>query len=350
MSQNGDKRIKAVGMLSGGLDSTLAAYLVSAQGVEVLGVTFSTGLCKTDHKRLVPRNVDDPKKLRNEALRAGADLSIPVDIVDISREYLPVILNPKHGYGSQVNPCLDCRGFMLAKAREYMLEHGAHFVFTGEVLGQRPMSQHRQSLDIVAKESGLGRLLVRPLSARLLPETVPEEKGWLDRARLGAISGRSRKMQMEMARRFGLDDYPQPAGGCCYLTDESYARKFLDRVAHGSTDSMGHQDLVLLKVGRHFRLRDDLKVIVSRDEPENLFLERFLDGRWWFQAQDCGSPITVVEGEPDEEAKRFIAAITLRYSSNRGLSRAAVECRRGDHLEVLEVAPVGDESIEPLRI
>lgn len=350
MAEKESGRIVAVGMLSGGLDSTLAAHLVTSQGVEVLGVNFSTGLCKTDHKRLVPRNVDDPKKLRNEALRAGADLDVPVDIVDISREYLPIILQPKHGYGSQVNPCLDCRAFMLSKAREYMLEHGAQFVFTGEVLGQRPMSQHRQALDIVAKESGLGRLLVRPLSARLLPPTIPEEKGWLERGRLGAISGRSRRMQMEMAQRCGLAEYPQPAGGCCYLTDEAYARKFIDRIQHGPTETIGHEDLVLLKVGRHFRLRDDLKVIVSRDEPENLFLERFLRDRWWFQAQDCGSPIALVEGEPDEDSKRLIASITLRYSSNRALSLAPVECRRGEHVEVIEVPPAADEAIEPLRV
>ena len=187
MNTNGNP-IRAVGMLSGGLDSTLAAHLIAAQGVEVLGVSFSTGLCKSDHKRLVPRNLDDPKKLRNEALRAGSDLQIPVDIVDISREYLPIILHPKHGYGAHMNPCLDCRAFMLSRAKAYMEEHGAHFVFTGEVLGQRPMSQHRGALDLVAKESGLGRLLVRPLSARLLPATIPEEKGWLDRSRLGAIS------------------------------------------------------------------------------------------------------------------------------------------------------------------
>ncbi len=350
MTDSGSPPVRAVGLMSGGLDSTLAASLVASQGVEVLGVNFSTGLCKTDHKRLVPRNVDDPKKLRNEALRAGADLDLPVEIIDISRDYLPVILHPKHGYGSQVNPCLDCRAFMLARAREYMLERGAQFVFTGEVLGQRPMSQHRQSLDIVAKESGLGRLLVRPLSARLLPATLPEERGWLDRERLGAISGRSRRMQMEMAQRLGIDDYPQPAGGCCYLTDEAYARKFIDRIGHGPTEDLGHEDLVLLKVGRHFRLRDDLKVIVSRDEPENLFLERFVKDRWWFQAQDCGSPITLVEGDPDDEAKRLIAAITLRYSSNRELSSAPVECRRGEHVEVLEVAPAAEAILEPLRI
>lgn len=350
MTRNGGGPIKAVGMLSGGLDSTLAACLIASQGIEVLGVNFSTGLCKVDHKRIVPRNVDDPKKLRNEALRAGADLNVPVDIIDISKPYLPVILNPKHGYGSNVNPCIDCRSFMLARAYDYMKEKGAHFVFTGEVLGQRPMSQHRQSLDIVARESGLAGLLVRPLSAQLLPETIPEQKGWIDRSRLGAISGRSRKMQMEMARRLSIDDYPQPAGGCCYLTDESYARKFRDRISHGPTDEIEQKDLVLLKVGRHFRFADDLKIIVSRDEPENLFLERFLDGHWWFQAKDCGSPITLVEGEPDEKDRRFIAAITLRYSSNRSLARAPVECRRGDHFEVLDVEPATDASIEPHRV
>jgi tRNA U34 2-thiouridine synthase MnmA/TrmU len=350
MSHNGGGPIKAVGMLSGGLDSTLAAALVASQGVEILGVNFSTGFCKTDHKRLVPRNVDDPKKLRHEALRAGADLDVPVEIIDISRDYLPIVTHPKHGYGANINPCLDCRAFMLARAREYMLANGAQFVFTGEVLGQRPMSQHRKALDIVAEESGLGGLLVRPLSARLLPPTIPEQNGWLERGRLGAISGRSRKLQMDLAQRLGITDYPQPAGGCCYLTDEAYARKFRDMIAHVPEKEIEREDLILLKVGRHFRLRDDLKIIVSRDEPENVFLERFLDGRWWFQAHDCGSPITLVEGEPDEGAKRLIASITLRYSSNRVLAQAPVECRRGEEVELLEVIPAADEAIEPLRV
>ena len=176
MSRSGHEAIKAVGMLSGGLDSTLAAYLVASQGIEVLGVNYSTGLCKVDHKRIVPRNVDDPKKLRNEALRAGSDLRVPVEIVDVSRTYLPVILNPKHGYGAHVNPCLDCRAFMLARAREYMLEQGAHFVFTGEVLGQRPMSQTKSSLRYVEKHSGLVGYILRPLSAKNLPETLPEKE------------------------------------------------------------------------------------------------------------------------------------------------------------------------------
>jgi tRNA-specific 2-thiouridylase len=212
------EKITAVGLMSGGLDSTLAAKLILDQGIAVRAVNFYTGFCTTDFRRQVNRQKAKGKVYHNESLKSAAQLGVEIEYIDISATYIPdVLMNPKHGYGSAMNPCLDCRGYMLARAKAYMEEAGAQFVFTGEVLGQRPMSQYRKALDVVAEESGLGRLLVRPLSAQLLPPSIPEEKGWIARDKLGAISGRSRKEQYKLAEKFGITAFSQPAGGCCSL-------------------------------------------------------------------------------------------------------------------------------------
>ena len=307
------KGIKAVGLLSGGLDSTLATAMLLDQGIEVLGLNFSTGFCLTDHRRAMRKDAD-PKKVRNEALRCGSDFNVPVDIVDIcNQEYLGLVANPKHGYGKAANPCIDCRGYMFSKAREYMEENGAHFVFSGEVLGQRPMSQHLRQMKLIAKESGLRDRLIRPLSARLMEPTLPEREGWLDRDRLGNIHGRSRKGQFELARRYGLDDFPQPAGGCCYLTDQHFAQRFRDFMKHQPEDYQPrYNDFLLLKVGRHLRLPTGTKVIVGRDQSENQFLRRYVQGHWVFQVQDVRGPM-VLSPNPNGD-KDLIAGIAARYS------------------------------------
>ncbi|HET9886546.1 MAG TPA: 7-cyano-7-deazaguanine synthase, partial [bacterium] len=226
------RTVKAIGLISGGLDSTLAAALIKEQGLEVEALNFSTGFCFSDHHRAMK---SPHHRLRQEALRAGADLEMPVTIIDIADEYFEdVLIAPRHGYGANMNPCLDCRAYMLGRAREYMEKVGADFVFTGEVLGQRPKSQHRRAMDLVAKESGLEDRLLRPLCAKLLPPTRAEREGWVDRERLLGISGRGRRQQIAEAQRrgFDIDDIPQPAGGCCFLTDESYARKLRDFLEH----------------------------------------------------------------------------------------------------------------------
>jgi tRNA U34 2-thiouridine synthase MnmA/TrmU len=358
------KRPRALGLVSGGLDSTLALALMKEQDVDVEAVNFSTGFCFTDHHRAM----GSPKhKLRNEALRAGADLAVPVTVIDISQKYFDdVLLRPKHGYGANMNPCLDCRAYMLARAREHMERIGADFIFTGEVLGQRPKSQFRRALGIVAEESGLGERLLRPLSARLLPPTLPEREGWVDREKLLAISGRSRKIQIEEASRRGLDldDIPQPAGGCCFLTDEAYARKLRDWLDHQEEPRHDQEAFVLLKVGRHLRLTDDVKVIVGRDEAENRFLSSYRRGRWEFWARDVTGPTVLVEARRDlywEEIER-IAAITARYGHGRDDASLTICYRmpRGpDELlstvderpvEEVEVSPSRLEEIEPLRV
>lgn len=345
------EKIKAVGMLSGGLDSTLAAALVKRQGVEVFGVNFSTGFCVDDHKRAGIRNDDRKKPKRHEALRAGSDLEVPVEIIDVSKEYQDVVTRPKYGYGSAINPCIDCRIFMFRRAKRYMEEVGARFIFTGEVLGQRPMSQHRRALDIVARDSGLEGYLVRPLSARLLPPTEPEKCGWLDREQLGDISGRSRNKQMEIAERLGVADYPQPAGGCCALVDKNFARKLEDLWEAKGEKSYTTEEALLLKVGRHLRLSPRLKLIVGRDEGESRFLERYAEGRTLLRPASRKGATALTEGEPaGEEEIRTLASIVAFYSGERGEPEASVECVANGASRTLEVKPAELAWIDTLRI
>lgn len=339
-------RMKAVGLLSGGLDSTLAARIIKEQGVEVDAVNFYTGFCIAEHRRKMRKA---GREGRNEALRAGADIGVSVEIVDISDEYLSIVAHPKFGYGSAINPCIDCRIFMLKNARWRMESTGAKFVFTGEVLGQRPMSQHKNQLRLIEKESGLEGLLLRPLSAKVLPPTLPEKKGWVDREKLYGISGRGRKEQFMLARKYGITDYPQPGGGCCFLTDKNYAAKLKDLYTYKGKNSVSKEDIILLKVGRHYRISDIAKVIVGRDEGENNFLKDYADNKWTFAALDFEGPLTLAEGELSTEGMRTIAAITARFSDGKRQNMVRVEWRRGSDSGVLEVNPAGDE-INNLRI
>ncbi|TET82803.1 thiamine biosynthesis protein [candidate division TA06 bacterium] len=338
--------VRAVGLLSGGLDSTLAARIMKEQGVEVDAVNFYTGFCIVEHRRKMGRS---GRGGRNEALRAGADIEVSVDIVDIFDEYLSMVAHPRFGYGSAINPCIDCRILMLKNARLRMESTGAKFVFTGEVLGQRPMSQHKNQLRLIEKESGLEGLLLRPLSAKLLPPTLPETEGWVDREMLYGISGRGRKEQFVLAEQYGIVDYPQPAGGCCFLTDKNYAAKLKDLYAHKGKDSVTKEDVILLKVGRHFRISETAKVIVGRDEGENNFLESYVDNRWVFMALDFEGPLTLVEGDISADEKRSVAAITARYSDGKNQNVVRVEWRYGGESGVLEVEPAGNE-IDSLRV
>jgi tRNA U34 2-thiouridine synthase MnmA/TrmU len=303
-----------------------------------------------DHRRALQRPDEEARRMRNEGLRAGADLGIPVEVLDAGEAYLRMVLKPKHGYGKFANPCIDCRIFMIHGAADYMREHGGDFVFTGEVLGQRPMSQHMQAMRTIERECGIEGFLLRPLSAQHLPETEPEKRGWIDRGRLLALSGRSRREQTALADRWGITDFPQPSGGCCFLADENFARRFHDKRQHGRPDTIRKEEIILLKVGRHFRLTPEVKIIVARDASENAFLERFADPLWRFEALGCGSPITITEGEPDEATRRLIASITARYSDRRHEPLVEITARRGGHEERLTVPPVADSALEAFRL
>ncbi|MHB8417747.1 MAG: thiamine biosynthesis protein [Myxococcales bacterium] len=344
---------RAIGMLSGGLDSTLALKLMQSQGIDVKAINFYTGFCITETQRRLGGRARDGKIPRNEALRAGADLGVEVELVDISEGgYLDIVANPRYGYGANANPCVDCRIFMMARAREIMEREGADFVFTGEVLGQRPKSQRRDTLAIIEKQSGLAGRLLRPLSAKLLPPTIPEIEGKVDRERLLAISGRGRTPQMELADKLGVTDYPQPAGGCCFLTDESFGRKFHDLLDHRAVRQIAKDEIVLLATGRHFRLESAVKLVVGRTEGENLVLERYDDGtRWRLEATTHMGPLALVEGEPGFEGRVLASRIVARYGQGRSEPEVRVRWRRGDEEDELSVAPFQDDAgFDSLRV
>ena len=319
-------RVKAVGLLSGGLDSTLATRIMQMLGVDVVAVNFFTGFCISEHRRRFARKRDGTGYGRHEALRAGSDLGVEVRLVDISDGYLEVLTNPRFGYGSAMNPCIDCRIYMLKRAKEIMAEEGARFVFTGEVLGQRPMSQHMKALRLIERESGLEGYLVRPLSAKILPVTVPEREGWIDRDRLYGFHGRSRRdQQMKLAEELGIEEYPQPAGGCCFLTDQNYARRLRDLFDHKGRERLTLEEVVVLKVGRHFRLPGGAKVVIGRNREENDFLAGYASGRSTLEVVDYPGPLTLLEGDVDQDDLERAAAMTAGYSD--GSAHREVEVR-----------------------
>ena len=327
---------KAIALLSGGLDSLLAIAVVRGQGIEVEALHFHTVFSVVERRRRLEQGCG----AYGDAIKASyARLGVSVRIIDVSQEHLEVVLHPRYGYGANVNPCLDCRLFMLRKARQYMAQVGADFVITGEVLGQRPMSQHRNALRLLERESGLEGLLLRPLSAKLLPPSIPEREGWVDREKLYAFQGRSRKPQMRLAEELGLRGYPQPAGGCL-LTDRNYARRFRDLIAHTDADALSPEDVVLLTIGRHFRVSEQAKCIVGRNEAENGYLDEVRGPRGWVTARDHLGPVTLVEGIPSDEDKRIIARITARYSDGKEEPLVAVIYEVPGGREVLWVEPM----------
>ena len=365
MSESERKPVKAVGLMSGGLDSTLAARVLKEQGVEVIGLNFSTGFCTYDHHRAIGRTKDDPRRLRNQALQSGAQAEVEVRIIDVADEYLEMVKHPRHGYGAAANPCIDCRIFMLNKARQIAEQEGADVIFTGEVLGQRPMSQHRNSLDMIEKETGLKGRLLRPLSAQHLPPTNVETEGRLDRQRLLSIKGRSRREQTRLAGELQIDEFPQPSGGCCFLADRGFGKRFHDLIKEEEIEGrkVGRDEIMLLKVGRHFRLSPSVKVIVGRDEGENRFLERLRAGRWKVAATEHLGPVTLVPGFATDEELRVASSITARYSDagrqdtvkvrSELFAQSASMPGEGDRpLRVLElsVEPAGEGALDAWRV
>lgn len=307
--------MKALALLSGGLDSALAVRVIQDQGVEVQALHFYTGFCITERKRRMGvLDENDPRRFKNDALATARSIGVPIEVLDISKEYMKMVTKPRHGYGANANPCIDCRIFMLRAGAEHLQEFGASFFITGEVLNQRPMSQRRPTLGIIEEEAELARLVLRPLSAKLLPPTIPEERGWVDRNRLLAFEGRSRKPQLELAARYGITGFAQPAGGCCFLADETYADRFHELLAHKPDHELTQDEVMLLGAGRHFRLTDAVKLIVGRDRLENNLLARYKAGRIFLTCVDVGAPSALVDGPADDNAVRLAAGIVARYS------------------------------------
>ena len=339
------RQAKAVALISGGLDSLLAARVVMEQGVHVEGINFYTGFCVEGHTHAI-RKKDRQRPKRNNALWSAEQLGIKLHIVDIIEEYKDVVINPKHGYGSNLNPCLDCKIFMVNKAREWIDANGFDFIITGEVIGQRPMSQRKDTMPVIARDSGAGERLVRPLCARNLPATLPEKEGWLDRERLYGFNGRSRKPQMALAKEFGFEDYAQPAGGCCFLTDKQYSVKLADLWRTRGRREYDLDDIMLLKVGRHLRPRAHFKIIVGREEGENRFLEGYRKRFISMIPTSHTGPLVLIDGEVDPGDIELVARLTARFSQGRDAALVTVEVRQTDGMtQSLDVIPVPSEEI-----
>lgn len=299
VASNPSRRISAVALLSGGLDSQVAVKMILEQGIAVTAIKFTSPFCTCDSGGTCHGAV------------AAKAFNIPLVTIPKGLEYLDVVRSPKHGYGREMNPCIDCRIFILKKAKVYAESIGATFLFTGEVLGQRPMSQHRRALDIIEEESGLRGKLLRPLSAKLLPPTDAEREGIIDREKLGGVQGRSREEQMKLADKFSIAEYPCSAGGCL-LTDPAFARRLRDLFEHCRNPTM--RDINLLKVGRHFRYHST-KVIVGKNKSQNKHLSTAREnGEVYIETIGIPGPSALVAGDITEDALAFAVRVAAAYS------------------------------------
>ncbi|MCG8428887.1 MAG: tRNA (5-methylaminomethyl-2-thiouridylate)-methyltransferase [Chromatiales bacterium] len=339
------KQIKAVALISGGLDSLLAAKVIQEQGVHVEGINFFTGFCVEGHTHAI-RKKDKAKPKRNNALWVAEQLGIKLHIIDIVEEYKQVVFNPKHGYGANLNPCLDCKIFMVQKAKEWIAENGFDFIITGEVIGQRPMSQRKDTMPVVSRESGADELLLRPLCAKNLPETKPEREGWVKRDALHDFSGRTRKPQMALAKQFQIEDYAQPAGGCCFLTDAQYSSKLADLWEARGSKQYEMDDIMLLKVGRHMRPRPNFKVIISREEGEGNFLQGYRKQFVSIKTTSHAGPLALVDGEVSSDDLYLAAQLVARYSQGKMAEQVELEITdREGNVEQVAVKPLSPSEI-----
>jgi tRNA U34 2-thiouridine synthase MnmA/TrmU len=317
---------KAIALLSGGLDSTLAVKMMLDCGIEVEALNFTSPFCTCTGKN---------SGCKSEAVRVAQEYNIPIKVVHKGLDYLEIVRNPVHGYGKGINPCVDCRIYLLKKAKEFMLESGADFVFTGEVLGQRPMSQRRDTLRVIERESGLEGLLLRPLSARHFEPTIPEKEGWVDRNKMLAIEGRTRAVQMQMAEELDVKNYPCPAGGCL-LTELSFVPKIRDVFDHSKNLIL--RDFKLLKTGRHFRIGPDCKAVMGRNETDNNLLEQLRhSGEAAITWLDGNTPVAILIGDQQEEFTSLSARILLRYTKAEPGTLCKMELRQNDATKIFTV-------------
>ena len=330
-------RRKAIGLLSGGLDSILATKMMLDMGFEIIALNLKTPFCCCD--------TDDRCWSDSVAQR----FNIPLKKIYGGEDYLELVKNPKHGYGKNMNPCIDCRIFLFKKGKELMEEVGAEFIFTGEVLGERPMSQRMFAMKLIEKESDLEGKVLRPLSAKLFKPIQVEKRGIVDRERLLSIQGRSRKPQMALAKRYRIEDYPCPAGGCL-LTDENFSRRLKDSFEHGE-DSM--RNIFLLKIGRHFRLPTKAKVIAGRNQKENeTLLSLSLPSELKFTVEGYKSTYTLLLGEPALEDQTLASRICARYCDEKELKNLTVKIwsNSPEKCRKVEASSLDEKLLSSIRI
>jgi tRNA U34 2-thiouridine synthase MnmA/TrmU len=330
------RKIKALALLSGGLDSRLAVKMMLNQGIEVIALNFTTCFCNCTAK----------SSCRSEARKAVEEFGITLKVIDHTDVLLKAVKNPKYGYGRSVNPCIDCRIAMFKTAAEVMNEEGASFIITGEVLGERPMSQRLDAINIVERDSSLKGLILRPLSAKLFEPTDAEKQGIVDREQLLAISGRSRSPQIKLAEDLGVNDYPCPAGGCL-LTDKHYARKLKAMLAINPSPTK--KELNMLKVGRHFFIDEHL-IVVGRNEQENERLNLLKETEdTVLMCAGFEGPTTIIKGNDiSPEVLGKAAALTARYSKGRDEAEISVNCLNSESQTIIVKPSDGYQLIEEL--
>jgi len=337
--KNKTKRGHAVALLSGGLDSILAILIIQKQDIEVTALTFLTHF---------DWDISDKSSCNGNLSSIAEKFGFTVKSIHLGEKLINIVKSPKHGYGKNMNPCIDCRILMLREAKIFMELIKADFVITGEVLGQRPMSQLRNTLNVVSRESGLANNLVRPLSAKLLPETEPEKNGLLNRELLAGISGRSRKVQLAMAAEFGLEDFLPPAGGCL-LTDPQYSLRLKDLMER--KPDFDFNDLNLLRVGRHFRLDDKTRLVVGRNEQENnRIVEYARPDDLMLEAIETGSPIGLYIYENNEKHLKLAAGITARYCDLKSEPMVEITCINENDGRRFLVAPANPQEVQQYQI
>ncbi|MCP3900157.1 MAG: tRNA 4-thiouridine(8) synthase ThiI [Desulfobacteraceae bacterium] len=324
---------KALGITSGGLDSILSALVLKDQGIDVSWISFKTPFFSSD-----------------AAIKAAESLNIPIKVKDITKAYLPLLNDPKADFGKNMNPCMDCHALMFAIAGKEIEKQKADFLFSGEVVGQRPKSQTKNSLRYVEKNSGFEGLILRPLSAKLMSETIPEQKGWIDRGKLLAITGRSRKIQMEMAKKYGVKEYPTPAGGCL-LTDSIFSDKLKD-ILFVQKD-YETRELYLLKYGRHFRVDKGLKVIVGRSKQDN---DNIL--KYYKKDKDIlinpvsipGPAVLIVSGEKTEQIEKIGGLICASYTKAKPDEMTDIHIKYPDNEKTYQVKARPNSEFKNLMI
>ena len=333
-----EEKHKVVALLSGGLDSQLAVKMMQKQGFEVSAVAIKTPFCDFDCGR------GCGFEIRERADTLGVNLKT----VYLGDEYIEMLKNPKHGFGSGMNPCIDCRAMMFRAAKKHMEEIGADFIISGEVLGQRPMSQHGPALKTIEIESDLEGKIVRPLSAALLPPTDPEKSGLIKRENLGMIKGRSRKPQLQLAREFEIENPPN-AGGGCLLTDPAFAIRAKDLFRHTETPTTN--DIDLLKIGRHFRFDQNAKLVVGRNKDENEIMKALaLPGDILLEAQDHVGPVSLLRGKELDRFENLAATITLRYSDAPKDKESIVIAEKGKNRVNISIMSAEEPSYLKYRI
>jgi len=333
---------KAVALLSGGLDSTLAVKLMIDQGIEVHALNFTSGFCTCNH------GGKDGGGCRSESKRVAEEFGIPLKVIVKGLDYVEIVRNPRHGYGKGMNPCVDCRVFMFIQAKKYMQEIGASFIITGEVLGQRPMSQRKDAFRVIERESGLEGLILRPLSAKQLEPTIPEKEGLVDRERLLDVLGRSRRQQIDLAEELDINNYPCPSGGCL-LTDKIFSKKVRDLLVNKK--DVTKKDLALLKSGRHFRHKG-AKVILGRDEADNNVLRKMLqEGDVLIEPVGFPGPAAILSGDGGAELREYAGSLIVKYALEKAGGLRTLRAVSGGETEDYEVSgPASDELIEETRV